>query len=164
MADSAADSASVTTRTKQLGWIRLPEVIEIVKFTLVIEGQNTPITEKLAALIRRRFSNDFAECDPLLATVYELVIEETEVWEGSRHSRNRGKLKRRQGGSWIDKLKRTGTATLLALQILSTDFTKIPENLGKARQMVEQTFHDMGHQIEIMDMHIFPLNFEPPSP
>jgi hypothetical protein len=159
-----ADSAPVIMRTRQPGWIRLPEVIDILEFTLVIEGQNTPIADELAAQIRRRFSDEFAKCDPLLATVYELVIEETEVWEGSRRSHNRGKLKRRQGGSWIDKLKRTGGAVVIVLTILSTDYKKIPENLGWVGQKVEQTFHGLGHQIEIRDMHIFPPNFRPPSP
>jgi hypothetical protein len=139
--------------------IRFPEVVDVVKFTLEIAGSITPATDDLAAQVRRALSEEFAKCDPLLATLYELEIEETEVWEGSRKSRNRGRLKRRHGGGLIEKLKRAGGTALIVLTLASTDYKKIPENFEIARQKVEQTYH-----VVIKDVQSSPLHFRPPLP
>jgi hypothetical protein len=154
-----ADAASVTLQPLKRGRIQFPEAVDVVEFTLEIAGRSATSAEELAAQVRRALSEEFAKCDPLLASLYELEIEETEVWEGSRNSRNRGRLKRRRGGSLMDRLKRAGGTALIMLTIASTDYTKITQNLVTVLQKAEQTY-----SVVIKDVHTFPVNFRSPSP
>jgi hypothetical protein len=151
-----AQMETVSSAVERRPRIHFPESVDVVEFTLQV-ADTGPAADELAAHVRTALSEEFAKSDPLLASLYELEIEEIEIWEGSRNSRNKGRLKRRRTRGWMGGLRRIGASALLVLTLASTDYSKIPQNFEAAQQKVEQIYH-----VVIKDVHIVPPNFRSP--
>jgi len=140
------------------GRIHFPDFAVVVEFTLEI-AETGRAADELAARVREALSEEFAKCDPLLASLYRLEIVETEIWQGSRKSRNRGTLKKREARGWKEKARIFGAVATLSLTLLSTDYSKVAQNFQTACQKVEKTYN-----VVITDVRTAPPNFRPASP
>lgn len=142
--------------------MQMPRRIEIGTFQLTIRNLNTKEGDALSEEFRRKVAKHFAQQNPLLCNLYDLVIEEEEVWVGSRQSRNKVTLKKKKGGSFFKTVKRGGAAALLALNLLSVDYELVRENFEASVHYVEEQLTQIDFQIEASDFEYFvPLN---PSP
>lgn len=142
--------------------MQMPRKIEIGTFQLTIRNLSTEEGDVLSEEFRRKVAKHFAQLNPLLSNLYDLVIEEEQVWVGSRKSRNKVTLKKKKGGSLFKTLKRGGSAALLALNLLSIDYELVRENFEASVRYVEEQLTQTTFQIEASDFEYFvPLN---PSP
>ena len=97
---------------------------DIGEFILKINSLTGQLSDKLSAEIRQAIIHKFISLNPLLCKVYDFEIEESEVIYGSRKSRNKGKLKKKKGKTFGERIKNGFNGFLLALTLTSTDYKK----------------------------------------
>jgi hypothetical protein len=131
---------------------------DIGEFTLKINSLTGQPSDKLAAEIRQSIINKFISLNPLLCKVYDFEIEESEVVYGSRKSRNKGKLKKKKGKTFGERIRNGFNGFLLALTLTSTDYKKIPENFRDAVEFVESIFKNKPNDINIEDLKTYPID------
>ena len=130
----------------------LTEVIAIAEFTLTVRGERDA---DIAAAFRRDLEEQIARMQPFLSLVYDVEVEEFEVWTGSRKSKNRVKLKKKKKSTKSSGgLKRTLGALLIGLKLLSADYDQVGENVRKAIQTVEQKYQARGHDVHVDDVQV----------
>lgn len=147
----------MTTAVKRTGR-RLYDSLDLGEFSLILPDESVQSGAGRAAEIRASIADAFAKLDPMLSLLYDLEIEETEVHSGSRKSKNKPRLKRKKGRTILQKLMAIGSALGFAVGVLSADYSKIPENLEKACQVVVADCKLRGKNIEITDKHFPPVD------
>lgn len=152
----------MTTTAPTRDSLKLPESIDLGEFTLLIHGRDERSGEPLAKEIRALIAQEFAKRDLVLSLLYEIEIEEFEVGSGSRKSKNRVRLKRKKGRTLWETIKLTGSAFVVAIGLLSADYSKIPENLEWVCEHVVHVCEERGHQVEIRDKHFYQVDIAQP--
>lgn len=140
----------------------LPDLVDLGEFTLLLHDETIESGAQLAQHIRESIAVAFAKLDPLLSLVYELEIVETQVATSSRKSKNRVQLKRKKGAT-RQTLFAMVTWVTMAIGVLSADYSKIPENLEKACQMVVTDCNLHGRNVEIPEKHFIPVDPRRPA-
>ncbi len=145
---------SITPHSSNRTFGSLPASIAVAEFTLTVAAIDG---EETAALFRERLQSAFLRLSPLLGLVYELDIEEIDVWTGSRKSRNRAKLNRKK----VQKKK--GIAGFLAaaagtaitfVGLAATDYSQIEKNFEAAVKAVERQFSEEGRVATVEEVKI----------
>jgi hypothetical protein len=131
---------------------------DIGEFTLKINSLTGQQSDKLAAEIRQSIIDKFIALNPLFCKVYDFEIEESEIVYGSRKSKNKGKLKKKKGKTFGERIKNGFNGFLLALTLTSTDYKKIPENFRDAVEFVESIFKNKPNDINIEDLKTYPID------
>ncbi len=152
----------MTTETQREKKIQIPDEIVLGEFTLTIHGLSDYEAESLSNTFRAKIQSEFQIANPLLSILYDLVIEEEDVWQGSRKSRNKAKLKRKKGGGIGAVIKQTGMSMIFALQIMSIDPDVVTKNYGRIIQVVGQVFQEEGHDISTEQVNMCKLDNTPP--
>lgn len=141
----------------------LPETIHIAEFVLSVDE---PGGEQTAAKFRELLQQEFFRLQPTLGLIYELEIEESEVWVGSRKSRNKVRLRRKGGGRGSNRRQSRGALTkvlqrvVLVLGLVSMDYEKLGYNLVKAYGVVVEQLGNEGQRVEIESIAIHPRREE----
>ena len=137
------------------------EEYTVGEFVLTIRHLEGREADQLAAQIRAYIETSFKKANPLLCTLYDFEIEETEVWSGSRKSRNRGKLKKKKGKTIKGKLGLLLSRLALGLSLAATDPIVIQQNWERVVQGVEKVFGMEPPEVEIDELETFPLEADP---
>lgn len=140
------------------------EEYTVGEFMLTIRHLEGAEADQLAAQIRRYIETAFRKANPLLCTLYDFEIDETEVWTGSRKSKNRGKLKKKKGKTIKEKLGLLLSRLALGLSLAATDPTVIQENWERVVQSVENVFGTEPPEVEIEELETFPLEADLENP
>ena len=145
--------------------IPLRDELDLGSFTLVI-GAGANSGERIAAAFREYVTTAFETANPLLANYYDLVIEEGEVWTGSRKSRNKIKLRKKKVRTVVDWFKKSGVILMTSLNLLAIDPDVVKHNLGHIITTAEQVFTGTAADVTTEDRNIrFDESiFHPPPP
>ena len=138
---------------------QLREVVDLGEFTLFLPDETVESGAKLAAEVRAAVADRFMKLSPALSLFYDLDIEETHVEPGSRKSKNKPRLKKKQGRTLGQKIINIVSVIGFAIGVLSADYEKIPENLEKACQQVVAECQRRGQNVQIVE-----TDFPPPQP
>src|SRR5256885_10027557 len=104
----------------------LPDAIYLGEFTLTVAGTNWTELTQTAQAFDHEVQRTFTRLHPILAGLYDLIIEEFDVQEGSRQSKKQAKLnKKAKPTGWFAKV---GVAMRTALMLASTNYSNIPKN------------------------------------
>ncbi len=130
----------------------LPDAIPLGEFTLTVAGTDWAELTETAHAFDREVQRTFARAHPILLSLYDLIIEEFAVHDGSRRSKKKAKLnKKAKPTGWF---ARTRVALMTALTLATTDYSKIPERFHAVVTTVERVFTSHDHPVQVTDYRL----------
>lgn len=147
-------TASAQPTTQQRINLIVQENIEIADFTLVIRALPDAEASEFAVTLKDMILAELIKLPHPLNRLYDWDIVETEVWRGSRISRNSLRLVRKRGGKMGEKIGRGIGILLISINIVTIDFERMHKNVEFVLQQVEQAYQSNGNDVELKDLNL----------